>query len=73
MDEWIAAGDAAFLNKARQRMEDFLASTSILVLASHSVPLLKEWCNRAILLDHGRILAMGSVDEVGAAYERSFA
>ena len=54
-------------------MEDFLASTSILVLASHSVPLLKEWCNRAILLDHGRILAMGSVDEVGAAYERSFA
>src|SRR5438067_3421008 len=73
MDEWIAAGDAAFLNKARQRMEDFLASTSILVLDSHSVPLLKEWCNRAILLDHGRILAMGSVDEVGAAYERSFA
>ena len=71
MDEWIAAGDAAFLNKARQRMEDFLASTSILVLASHSVPLLKEWCNRAILLDHGRIVAMGGVEEVAAAYERS--
>jgi ABC-2 type transport system ATP-binding protein/lipopolysaccharide transport system ATP-binding protein len=71
MDEWIAAGDAAFLNKARQRMEDFLASTSILVLASHSVPLLKEWCNRAILLDHGRIVAMGDVEEVAAAYESS--
>jgi len=54
-------------------MEDFLAGTSILVLASHSVPLLKEWCNRAILLDHGHIVAMGSVDEVGAAYERTFA
>jgi homopolymeric O-antigen transport system ATP-binding protein len=73
MDEWIAAGDAAFLNKARQRMEDFLAGTSILVLASHSVPLLKEWCNRAILLDHGRIVAMGGVDEVVAAYESSIA
>jgi ABC-2 type transport system ATP-binding protein/lipopolysaccharide transport system ATP-binding protein len=71
MDEWIAAGDAAFLNKARQRMENFLSGTSILVLASHSVPLLKEWCNRAILLDHGRIAAMGSVDEVAAAYESS--
>jgi ABC-2 type transport system ATP-binding protein/lipopolysaccharide transport system ATP-binding protein len=71
MDEWIAAGDAAFLNKARHRMEEFLAGTSILVLASHSVQLLKEWCNRAILLDHGRIVAMGSVDEVAAAYESS--
>ena len=73
MDEWIAAGDAGFLHKARQRMEEFLAGTSILVLASHSVPLLKEWCNRAILLDHGRIVGMGSVDEIAAAYESSIA
>src|SRR3984893_18772591 len=69
MDEWIAAGDAAFLHKARQRMEEFLAGTSILVLASHSLSLLKEWCNRAILLDHGRIVAMGGVEEVTAAYQ----
>jgi ABC-type polysaccharide/polyol phosphate transport system ATPase subunit len=69
MDEWLAAGDAAFLHKARQRMEDFVSGTSILVLASHSLPLVKEWCNRAILLDHGRITAMGSVEDVTAAYE----
>jgi ABC-2 type transport system ATP-binding protein/lipopolysaccharide transport system ATP-binding protein len=69
MDEWILAGDAGFLRKARHRMEEFLAGTSILVLASHSVPLLKEWCNRAILLDHGRILARGAVDEVASAYQ----
>ena len=73
MDEWLAAGDAGFLSKARQRMEDFLADTSILVLASHSVPLLKEWCNRAILLERGRIVAMGGVDEVAAAYESRIA
>src|SRR5438094_3324974 len=73
MDEWLAAGDAGFLHKARRRMEDFLAGTSILVLASHSVPLLREWCNRAILLNHGRIVAMGGVDEVVAAYESSIA
>ena len=68
MDEWLAAGDAAFLTKARQRMEDFVSGTSILVLASHSLPLLEEWCNRAVLLDHGRIAAEGSVAEVAAAY-----
>jgi len=68
MDEWLAAGDAAFLTKARRRMEDFVSGTSILVLASHSLPLLEEWCNRAVLLDHGRIAAEGSVAEVAAAY-----
>ena len=68
MDEWLAAGDAGFLAKARQRMEDFVSATSIMVLASHSLPLLEEWCNRAILLDHGRIVASGSVAEVAAAY-----
>ncbi len=73
MDEWLAAGDAAFLTKARQRMEDFLSGASILALASHSLPLLKEWCNRAVLLDHGRIAAMGSVEEVAAFYEQSAA
>jgi len=68
MDEWLAAGDAAFLAKARQRMEDFVSGSSILVLASHSMALLREWCNRAILLDRGRIVAAGEVDEVEAAY-----
>jgi ABC-2 type transport system ATP-binding protein/lipopolysaccharide transport system ATP-binding protein len=69
MDEWLGAGDAAFLDKARRRMEDFVSGTSILVLASHSLPLVKEWCNRAILLDHGRISAMGSVGDVTRVYE----
>jgi ABC-2 type transport system ATP-binding protein/lipopolysaccharide transport system ATP-binding protein len=69
MDEWLAAGDAAFLHKARQRMEDFVSSTSILVLASHTMPLLEEWCNRAILLDRGSIVASGGVKEVAAIYQ----
>jgi ABC-type polysaccharide/polyol phosphate transport system ATPase subunit len=71
MDEWLAAGDASFLGKARKRMEDFVSASSILVLASHSIPILREWCNRAILLDHGRIVAMGDVDEIAAAYQKA--
>jgi ABC-2 type transport system ATP-binding protein/lipopolysaccharide transport system ATP-binding protein len=69
MDEWLAAGDAGFLSKARRRMEEFLSGTSILVLASHSLPLLQEWCNRAILLDQGRIIAAGPIGEIAALYE----
>jgi homopolymeric O-antigen transport system ATP-binding protein len=71
MDEWLAAGDAAFLAKAKQRMQTLVGESSILVLASHSIPLLEEWCNRAILLDSGRIVASGSVSEVAALYDSS--
>jgi ABC-type polysaccharide/polyol phosphate transport system ATPase subunit len=71
MDEWLAAGDAGFLDKARRRMEEFVGGSSILVLASHSIPILEEWCNRAILLDHGRIVEMGAVKEIAAAYRQA--
>ena len=68
MDEWLAAGDANFLEKAKRRMEEFVRSSSILVLASHSMPLLEQWCNRAILLDQGHIRASGDLHSVSAAY-----
>jgi ABC-type polysaccharide/polyol phosphate transport system ATPase subunit len=68
MDEWLSAGDASFLSKAQKRLESFVGRSSILVLASHSMTLLEEWCNRAILLDHGRVKASGSVKEVVHTY-----
>jgi ABC-type polysaccharide/polyol phosphate transport system ATPase subunit len=68
MDEWLSAGDAGFLEKARRRMETFVAGSSIVVLASHALPLLREWCTRAVLLEHGRIIADGSVDDVARLY-----
>jgi ABC-2 type transport system ATP-binding protein/lipopolysaccharide transport system ATP-binding protein len=69
MDEWLAAGDAGFLVKAKKRMEEFVAGSSILVLASHDLHLLEAWCNRAVLLDQGRIAASGSVAEIAARYQ----
>lgn len=69
MDEWLSAGDAAFLSKARERMYTFVGGSRILVLASHSIPILQEWCNRAILLDKGHLVAGGTVSEIAAIYE----
>lgn len=73
MDEWLAAGDARFLDKAQKRMKEFVGGSNIVVLASHSLPLLQQWCNSAILLDRGRVAAMGAVDEMIAAYQRATA
>jgi ABC-2 type transport system ATP-binding protein/lipopolysaccharide transport system ATP-binding protein len=70
MDEWLSAGDASFLAKAQKRMEQFVGASSILVLASHSLALLDQWCNRAILLDHGRIVEEGDVGKVAEEYTK---
>ncbi|MBF97281.1 MAG: hypothetical protein CMJ13_08670 [Pelagibacterales bacterium] len=64
MDEWISVGDAKFMEQAKERLESFISTSSIMVLASHSEDLIRSTCNKAILLGQGEILAQGSVDEV---------
>src|SRR5215469_4636274 len=66
LDEWLAAGDAQFLAKAQQRMEEFVEHSSILVLASHSFELIEQWCSRVVYLRNGLVEVMGPVDEVVA-------
>ena len=68
MDEWFLAGDASFMEKARRRLEEMVRSADILVLSTHDVPILKEWCTRAIWLDKGRIRADGPVEAVLEQY-----
>ena len=56
MDEWISAGDKRFIEAAERRMETFFSEDRILFLASHSASLVRQWCNRLIVLDQGRII-----------------
>jgi len=56
VDEVLGAGDAAFQEKAQQRMSQFVAKASIFVLASHSPDLMRQFCTRMITLEHGRIV-----------------
>ena len=70
MDEWLTVGDAQFLEKAQRRIEAFVRTSSILVLASHSLELVNQWCNRGILLHQGRAMMIGPIEEVIAAYRQ---
>ena len=53
IDEVLGAGDAAFQEKARQRMNGFIEKASIFVLASHSEQLLADYCDTVLRLRHG--------------------
>lgn len=68
MDEWLSVGDKAFNNKAKDRLNEIVEASSILVLASHSKRLIMDTCNRVIWLEHGRIKMDGSPAEVCMAY-----
>lgn len=61
MDEWVGAGDADFVRKARERMQSRVGGSKIVVLASHSTGLLRDVCNRGIVLERGRLVYAGDI------------
>ena len=69
LDEGIGAGDEAFLDKANARLEDFIAKTGILILASHHLALVRKFCNKAVLMEHGRVQRVGDIEQVLEAYQ----
>ena len=68
MDEWLSVGDEAFKHKAETRLSEMVQATNILVIASHSKSMIMKSCNRAIWLEHGKILMDGEVEEVCSRY-----
>jgi ABC-2 type transport system ATP-binding protein len=71
LDEGLATGDAQFAQKAKQRMNELITRSSILVIASHSETLLAGMCNRCLLLEHGRIVADGPPRTLLEQYRQS--
>jgi ABC-type polysaccharide/polyol phosphate transport system ATPase subunit len=69
MDEWIAAGDAEFRDRANQRLNDMVGRSKILVLASHNSDLLRTMCNKGLLLEAGRLGSFGRIEDVLSYYE----
>jgi len=59
MDEWFLAGDAAFMDKARHRLEEMVRGAEIMVLSTHQTEIIQTWCTRVLWLEKGRIVADG--------------
>jgi ABC-2 type transport system ATP-binding protein/lipopolysaccharide transport system ATP-binding protein len=68
IDEIIGAGDAAFMAKALKRLEDMMAGSRILVVASHATSILDRMCNKAMYLREGKIAFFGATDEAIQRY-----
>ena len=64
VDEVLAVGDVQFQKKCFGKMQDVAGQNRTVLFVSHNMYSIRQLCTRAILLDHGRIIMNGQVDEV---------
>jgi ABC-2 type transport system ATP-binding protein len=64
IDEVLAVGDEAFQARCLDRVRRFQAEGRTIVLVTHALDTVREVCDRALMLDHGRVHAAGLPDEV---------
>lgn len=69
LDEWLGAGDKKMQEKAAERMSEFVAASSITVLASHSADLLSRVCNVGMVMEHGKKVFEGSIEDALETYD----
>ncbi|QHQ61050.1 ATP-binding cassette domain-containing protein [Anaerocolumna sedimenticola] len=69
LDEVLAVGDAKFKKKCEAKIQSMFDKGVTVLFVSHSLPQVQKICNKAILLEHGKIIANGGIEEVSAIYE----
>lgn len=68
LDEIIAAGDAAFLDKANRRLKEMVSNSKIMVLVTHNMQSAIDMCNQCIWMERGKIIKQGETKEIVDAY-----
>jgi len=71
IDEVLVVGDQAFQAKCMEKIREFRRQGKTLLCVSHSPEMVRTFCDRAIWIDHGRIVRIGPAAEVLEAYTRA--
>lgn len=69
VDEVFSVGDAEFQAKARGKFDELKSKGTTIALVSHSMGLVRSFCDQVAWLDHGKLVAIGSSDEVIDQFE----
>ena len=71
VDEVLSVGDSFFQEKSLAKMHEFREKGTTIVVVSHNPPLINSFCDRAIWLDHGRLVEDGPAKAVLDGYTHS--
>lgn len=69
LDEVLSVGDAKFRKKSEKKITDMFDSGVSVLFVSHSLEQVRRICNKAMILDHGRMIAYGDIGPVSKQYE----
>ena len=70
IDEALSVGDPTFTQKCLDKMNEFKESGKTIFFVSHSLPQIKQFCNKAMWLEYGVLREYGSIEEVLPKYQR---
>lgn len=71
LDEVLAVGDAEFQRKCNDYFESLHGNQTV-ILVTHSMDNVKKFCDRAIMIEGGKIACEGKPEKVAEAYEKLF-
>ena len=69
IDEVLGVGDYDFKEKSKIRMQEMVDEAATVVIVSHNLPILEQMCSRLILIDDGKIKAIGEPKEIIDIYK----
>ncbi|MDE6723460.1 MAG: ABC transporter ATP-binding protein [Eubacterium sp.] len=70
LDEVLSVGDAKFKEKSLRKVQSMFDSGVTVLFVSHNISQVKQICDKAILLNHGEIIAQGDVNDVSELYNK---
>lgn len=72
VDEVLAVGDADFQRKCFNYFRELKRRNRTVVFVSHDMNAIREYCDRAVLIEQSKLVKIGSSDVVATAYSRMF-
>lgn len=72
LDEVLAVGDSAFQQKCYDYFHELKAQNKTIILVTHSMSTVEQFCDRALLLEQGEIKKIGPSSEIAELYEVMF-
>ena len=68
LDEVLSVGDAKFRKKSEKKVLSMFDSGVTVLFVSHSLAQVQRICNKAMILEKGKLIAYGDIDEISAKY-----
>ena len=70
LDEVLAVGDAKFRKKCEAKIKEMFSGGTTVLFVSHNLSQVKKLCDKALLLEHGRVAAYGDTERIARIYEK---